>query len=293
MSLTQSTKGAKLQLARKMHIRLQQGIYVPRQTNKTSLFSRVSQYIAALDNAGRILTIIGVLPTLIDFGAKIAGYEIPVPAWTYSLWFIISFGIANIRIFEARADEGLDIHIQKHNVSLKKWLSVSDQKFSIDSRICFAISGILSISNMGAAPTHVRIGLTSVDSELQPSVDPETIKLHVDRIISRGDARTGNPFSLGPHEMNDHVQFQGEIPVLIPDSVDPFAFLGSISKISIELSFERAGRKTITRHLPGDVHVIRADIERNIVEKVQHSQRDNDIPNQMLQTLKRYWSVTE
>lgn len=266
---------------------------MPTNSYSHSIRSRIRQYISALDTTGNILTLLGLLPTLIDLGAKILGYDIPFPAWALSLWFIIAFGIANIRIFEARSDKGLVIHILDHDISLRKWLSSSGNKLSIDSRICLALSAKISIANNEELATHVRIVVSSVDSEYIPSDDLRNVKLTVDRFVSKGDVRSGNPFSLAAHEINDHVQIQGEIPLQIPAGLDPFAYIGSLSHIFVDISFERAGREPITHQLTGDVAQIRRSIENSIVEKAQHSHPNGDMPRQMLNALRNYWRVAD
>lgn len=260
---------------------------------KGSILGRIGQYLDALDNTGRILTLASILPAISDIIAPYLGYEISIPLWAHTLWFFLAFGIANLRVFEASSSEGIQIQLTRHQVTLEKWLFAGGQKFSINNQICIKINGDLSISNMEGMPTSVRIVLNSFESELNPSIDVKTINIHVDKFDTRGMAHTGNPFNIGPHEMIDRINFQCEIPIQIPEQEDPFTHLGSLNSLKFEIAAARAGKKSYSAQFEGDVKAIRMGIEQQLIQKVQHSQRDTNVPGEMVKVLKKFWKVVD
>jgi hypothetical protein len=256
-----------------------------------NFLTRAGQYVKALGTTGQLLTLLGLLPMLVDIIAPIAGLNIDIPSPISVIWFIAAFGLANFRVFEAQASSDVEIQIKEHHVVLEEWLRWAGNRLTLNPEITVTLHAQLNIINHNQRPTHVKLSVMSVDSEWIPAKKYTDFIVRVDRTISRGLITSDNPFILDAGEINDKVHVGAVIIFRVSDSERAFGYLGSLSRLIITLGAEQASKKAIPLRLECDVATIHQSIEAGLLTQVQNSRNNDNIPRQFLQILKQYWSV--
>ena len=79
----------------------------------------LARYLAALDKVGKWATILGLLPGVVDFIARLWGYTLPIPAWGHALWFVAAFSIANLRLFAKLASSDVEFRVKNTRAYLR------------------------------------------------------------------------------------------------------------------------------------------------------------------------------
>ena len=259
--------------------------------DQSGIFSRITQYVRALGTTGQLLTLLGLLPTVIDIVAPIMGFNIEIPAVASVLWFIAAFGLGNFRVFEAQASSDVEIQIKEHQVSIEKWLGWAKNRLVLNPEITITLHAQVNILNHNQRPTHVKLTVISVDSEWMPAKQCSNFIVRVDRTLSRGLTKSDNPFILDAGEINDNVHIGAELVFRFPDPEKGFIYLGSLSHMAITLGVEQAGKKTIPFQYDCDVAKIHETIENQLLTQAQNSRNIDDMPQQLLQILRQYWRV--
>ena len=207
--------------------------------------------------------------------------------------FFMSFLAANFMLYRrmARNDSSeVELQLKEHQASLDKWLNAANNRLSLFPQITVTIHVKLNIYNHNQRPTHVKLVVTSVDAEWELAGKPSDMKVSVDRIISRSNTKSGNPFVLEPGEINDDVRLRAELLFTVPEE-NGFEYLGQLSHLTVRLGAEQAGKKPTTLEIKCDVVPIHQKIENDVTTRLQHSQNEGNIPLQAVQILKKYWNV--
>ena len=261
--------------------------------NESNFAIRVRQYIGALGMGGQILTGLGLLAAMVDIVASLVGRDLGIPPLLVVLWITFVLVWANFRIFEAQRISGVEFRMKEHKTKLVKWLYFDGRSISLQPELTMTLQINVSLYNHDLRPTHIKMTVVSIDSDWIPAKASSDFEVKVDRTISRGTVKSGNPFSLVAGEINDDVRISTELMFRVPDRENGFEYLGELSRLSVILSAEQAGRKVI--HLPFecDVKAIHRSIEEELMVKLQHVQQGSDIPRQLFPALKQYWNVHE
>lgn len=257
---------------------------------QAGLWSRFAQYVKALDRIGQLLYVLGLLPTVIDLAARLAGINLSIPPWVFAIWAILAVGYANFRIFEASSGMELEFRIYDQSVSLEKWLYTKDDQPSLYPEIVVGFSTRLEIYNHSQKPTHVKLDIVLVESDwgLIPNTPITNLKIAVKRPSAQREIQSANPFTLAPAEIDSNVRISGQIPFALPDTANGFRYFGSLSKFTITFSAEQAGHKMILLPIEYNTATIRKSIEKTLVDMVTHN---GNLAPQIVQMLKEYWNV--
>jgi len=257
---------------------------------KQNYLARLKRYIKSLDALGRVLTVIGLLPALVDFLARLTGNSLPIPIWAESLWLIIAFGWANFRLFESYSKSDLEIRIRQNSSNLKAgWLNRSDNQLSLNSQITVDASVRVDIFNHNAEPVDAKVFVASVTSNWSRNgrISLNDIKIAVHRSNVAREAMGYNPFNIAGRGITENVIIKTEIAFDVPPQ-KAFEYLGSLSKLDVEFGFELAGRVTITLPIKYDVISIIDTIEHEIRSEIKHHQ---NLVSHGLICLKEFWHV--
>ncbi|NUM75876.1 hypothetical protein HUU40_16050 [candidate division KSB1 bacterium] len=249
---------------------------------------QIVRYVKALDTIGRLLTAVSLLPTLISIIPGLTGFNISIPIWLQSIWFILAFGWANLRIFESQSRSDFEIRLQQHSVSLKSgWLKTDNNHLSIDSPLRINFSMRIDLYNHDQLPVDVKISIRNVESNWKVDhmklTKESKVKIH--RQAVPREAAEYNPFNIAGRGIAEGVLVQTEIPFNAPGDKQ-FADLASLSNLGITLAFEQAGRKIITRRIDCDIDSIKESAENEMRTKILHNQA---LVHHGLVVLKEFW----
>lgn len=249
---------------------------------------RIIQYVKALDSVGRLLTAVSLLPTLISIIPGFIGFNISVPIWFQSIWFILAFGWANLRIFESQSRSELEIRLRQPSVCLRNgWLKADNNHLLIESLLFVDFSARIDLHNHDQLPVDVRVFVQNAESNW--SIDREKLaketKVKIHRQAVAREAAEYNPFNIAARGIADGVLIRTEIPFRVPDD-KKFAYLASLSNLSITLAFEQAGRKIVSRRIDCDVDLIGESVENEIRTRILHNQA---LVHHGLIVLKEFW----
>jgi hypothetical protein len=260
--------------------------------NSTGIFARIIGYIRALGIIGNLLTILGLLPTLVDIFSPMLNIQINISPIFSLVWFIVAFIIANFRIYSSFEETNIELISKSFDITLERVVSENPNELTVNSEIVLTLHTQVDLLNHIQRRTYPKIEVTSVKSEWQLKGKPNACIVRVDRRTPTIDGTVSdNPFYMEAGEIDTDSHVGAVLKFIIPDQTKVMEYFGSLKTLQIKISVVQTGHKSSTITYTYDTGNIHKQFESQLISRAQHLQNKDIVPSQMAKILKPYYSV--
>jgi len=251
-------------------------------------------YAVFVDGGQRVLTIIsiiGLIPIFFPDIAKSFGIQENISRNIGISIVVISFIIANYKLFESGRQTKPELILGRRSTSLKQFATVSNDDFIITDFIEVGFVMFFDTVNSEHSPTFVDFSIDSISSEWIPAIDLSKVEFMIDSQASHGNRLKIQGLESGEHRVEFTLKFNA------PNDKTDFRYLGSLSKLIIVLKVKP--QNSVGYKLPVKFDVVK--IHNGMTEYLVRQgtgilNRKGLVPasvTDFVSVLKKYWGIND
>lgn len=257
-----------------------------------TLFSYL--YAVFVDGGQRVLTLVSILGLVPIFFPDIAeryGIHEVVSRSIGIAIIVISFTIANYKLFENSHRTKSELLLGRRFTSLHQFATVTKESLVVTENIEVEFVLFFDVVNSEQSPTFVDFSINAVNSEWHPAADLANVEFKIDSQPSPGNRLRIQGLETKEHRVEFVLTFES------PTDKTDFRYLGSLSKLIIILNVKPQHGNGYKLPIEFDVPKIRKEITEYLIRQGTSMLHRQGLVEthvaEFVSVLKKFWGVDD